>query len=294
MTRKTILLLFTIMPICLALACAARNVTATHGAAVSVQTPVDLSVMETPALPPPTKPTVPDETSSPSPVSAADPFADLAPTIRMRFEELVGDNGDYDIPKGYPAADTYRAVVDIHHQVVLIYKQDAEGNYTVPVRYMLCSTGIGDSTPPGTYRIKRYRVRFGFFRNDKTYGQYWTLIEGRIYFHSILYSERDAAAYIGETYDQLGSRASHGCVRLTVPDARFIYYNFGYGTEVEIRQGDPADALTASIRDKLLLAKQPSQRPYLIPGGIPSSDNWTIADTPHDLPYEEGSQRKNY
>ena len=151
----------------------------------------------------------------------------------------------------------------------MIYERDGSGYYTVPVRYMLCSSGLRGSTPCGTFHLLRYRVRFGFFRNDKTYGQYWTLIKGRIYFHSLLYAERNAATYIESTYDALG-----------------------YGTEVEIREGDPNDTLTASIRDSLILAERPAEHVTLVPGEIPSTDVWRIEDIPLEIPYEEGSQKK--
>lgn len=234
----------------------------------------------------------PEPLPAPPPEPTEAPFSALAPTTAMSFAELVGDNGNYDAPAGYPSPDTYRVVVDIAHQVVILYTRDGEGEYTVPVRYMLCSTGLGDRTPTGVFQIKRYRVRFGLFQNDKTYGQYWTLIQGRIYFHSTLYEERDANTYIGETYDLLGTKASHGCIRVPVPDARFIYYNLGHGTEVEIREGDPNDAELAAIRAQLVLPERPEAHVTLLPGQIPDTDNWRIADVPQELPYEEGSQKE--
>ena len=77
-----------------------------------------------------------------------------------------------------------------------------------------------------------------------------------------------------------------------MPDARFIYYNLGYGTEIEIRDGDPNDGETAAIRAQLVLAKQPEERVELLPGEIPYTDDWRIEDVPLELPYEEGSQKK--
>ncbi len=243
-----------------------------------------------PLTPSPVPPT-PDPTASPTPEPTAVPLSYYAPTTRMRFEELVGDNGNYDLPLGYPSPDTYRVIVDLCHQVVMIYGKDDSGSYTVPVRYMLCSSGLKGSTPCGVFHLLRYRVRFGFFQNDKTFGQYWTLIKGRIYFHSLLYAERNADTYIDRTYDALGTPDSHGCIRLTVPDARFIYYNLGYGTEVEIREGDPDDTLTAAIRESLVLAQRPAEHVTLVPGEIPSTDVWRIEDVPLEIPYEEGSQK---
>ena len=254
---------------------------------IATQVPTSTPVPITPSPVPPT----PEPTASPTPEPTAVPLSYYAPTTRMSFEELVGDNGNYDLPLGYPSPDTYRVVVDLCHQVVMIYGKDDSGAYTVPVRYMLCSSGLKHSTPVGTFRMLRYRVRFGFFRNDKTYGQYWTLIKGRIYFHSLLYAERNADTYIEATYDALGTPDSHGCIRLTVPDARFIYYNLGYGTEVEIREGDPDDSETAAIRESLVLAERPEEHVTLVPGQIPSTDVWRIEDVPLEIPYEEGSQK---
>ena len=217
-------------------------------------------------------------------------FSTLAPTVNMTFEELVGDDGLRDKPKGYPAPDTYYIIVDIRHQVVMVYAKDENGEYTVPVRYMLCSTGLENSTPIGVFKMGAYRVRFSKFERDGRYGQYWTQIRKAIYFHTFLYSERDASTYIEQTYLELGSKASHGCVRLTVPDARWMWYNIGYGTKCEIREGSDDDTATAMIREQLVLAKPPAERVQLTPGEIPSTDNWSIEDVKIEIPYVQGSQ----
>lgn len=217
-------------------------------------------------------------------------FAELAPTVNMTFEELAGDDGLRDFPEGYPDADTYHIIVDIEHQVVMVYARDESGGYTVPVRYMLCSTGTGSRTPTGVFKMGTYRVRFSRFKRDGRYGQYWTQIKGAYYFHTFLYTRKDAASYDEETYMELGSKASHGCVRLTVPDARWIWYNVAYGTECEIREGDPDDTATAMIREQLTLADPPEERAELAAGEIPNTDNWSIGDIDIAIPYKRGSQ----
>ena len=78
---------------------------------------------------------------------------------------------------------------------------------------------------------------------------------------------------------------SDGCIRLTVPDARWIYYNAAPGTEVTIRKGSKDDEETKAIREQLTLAKMPSSRPTLKAGEIPWTDNWSIEDVPQDFPY---------
>ena len=287
MNRLRYILLVCCSAAALFCAAACRSAVPSVPAEIATQVPTLTPVPVTPSPVPPS----PEPTASPTPEPTAVPLSYYAPTTRMSFEELVGDNGNYDLPLGYPSPDTYRVVVDLCHQVVMVYGKDGSGNYTVPVRYMLCSSGLKGSTPCGTFHLLRYRVRFGFFQKDRTYGQYWTLIKGRIYFHSLLYSERNADTYIESTYDALGTPDSHGCIRLTVPDARFIFYHLGYGTEVEIREGDPDDSETAAIREALVLSERPEERVSLVSGEIPSTDNWRIEDVPLEIPYEEGSQK---
>ena len=127
-----------------------------------------------------------------------EPFSLLAPTVGMSFGELVmSDDGTRDqYPEGYPEPGTYKIIVDIEHQVTMVYTKDENGEYTVPVRYMLCSTGKDDCTPKGTFKMDNYRVRFSQFARDKTYGQYWSQIRGAIYFHTILYEEFDTSTYM--------------------------------------------------------------------------------------------------
>ncbi|MCR5331903.1 MAG: L,D-transpeptidase family protein [Lachnospiraceae bacterium] len=219
-----------------------------------------------------------------------DTFEQLAPTVNMSFAELIGDNGDYTFPEGYPEAGTYRIVVDIYHQVVMVFTKDENGRYTVPERYMLCSSG-GDNSPSplGTFKMRSYRVRFGLFRNTDSYAQYWSLISGRIYFHTTLYSEHDGSTYT-DTYKDLGTNCSHGCIRLTVPDAKWIWYHCAPGTVVEIRKGSKKEKEIGLIRDHLILADYPEKRMELKPADIPDTDNWKVKDIPHDVEFVQGSQ----
>ncbi len=224
----------------------------------------------------------------------SDNFDIIAPTSNMTFAELVGDNGIYSLPSGFPEPETYKIIVDKYYQVIMVFSKDENGDYTVPVRYMLCSTGTSSSpTRSGTFHLKSYRVRFGLFANTDVYGQYWSQIDGRMYFHSILYSKRDAATYTG-SFNNLGRRASHGCIRLTVPDARWIWYNAAPGTTVIVRDGSSKDETTAAIKKMLTLDKMPDERPASLTGtDIPYTDNWSIDEVPHDVDFIQGSQNNS-
>ncbi len=226
--------------------------------------------------------------------SYSDNFDIIAPTSNMSFAELVGDNGIYSLPQGFPEPETYKIIVDKYYQLIMVFSRDENGDYTVPVRYMLCSTGTSSSpTRSGTFHLKSYRVRFGLFANTDVYGQYWSQIDGRMYFHSILYSKRDAATYTG-SFNNLGKRASHGCIRLTVPDARWIWYNAAPGTTVIVRDGSSSDTTTAAIKKMLTLDKMPDDRPDSLTGeNIPYTDNWSIDEVPHEVDFIQGSQNNS-
>ena len=231
------------------------------------------------------------------PAPTAIPFSYYAPTVNMTFEELIGgledtfhesEGTEANWPKGYPPADTYYVIVDEYWQVVMIYTKDANGEYTQPVRYMLCTTGSKKLGPTrkGIYPLKECRIRFGTFAGGDYAAQYWTLIVSRTYFHSILYTKKDFSTLIVKEYNNLGTRASHGCIRLPVPDARWIWYNLAPGTQIEIRVGSKSDEATKAIREQLKLAPVPDYWPQkLLLKDIPYTDNWRIEDVDTTVPF---------
>jgi len=263
---------------------------------VTAATPAPTATPQVSPTPSPTPLPTPTPTASPI------PFSFYAPTVNMTFEELVGGLEDtyYEtegidpvMPKGYPAPDTYKLIVDVTWQVVMAFKKDANGEYTVPVRYMLCSTGSSKNglTRIGTFPLKECRLRFGTFASGDFSAQYWTLIVSRTYFHSVVYhrgarnGQKDLNSVYIDKYLKLGSQDSHGCIRLPVPDARWIFYNCAYGTQVEIRQGSKNDAETKAIREQLKLAEPPAVVSGLAPGSAPYTDNWTIEDVPLEVEF---------
>lgn len=239
---------------------------------------------------------LPTITPTPVPEETPIPFSYYAPTVNMSFEELVGSLDDVNVEAkeilkdGYPDPDTYYIIVDLYWQVVMVYmkRDDGQPDLTRPVRYMLCSSGnpkIGSETAIGVFELKKPRVRFGKFLSGET-AQYWTLIRSRTYFHSILYTrDKDISSYNIEEYNKLGSKASHACIRLPVPDARWIFYNCAYGTTCEIRKGSKADIATQDIRSQLVLAPA-IEGLQLKAGETPWTDNWSIDEVPHEIEYQ--------
>ena len=132
----------------------------------------------------------------------------------------------------------YYFKVNLAANTVTVYDKDENGEYTEPIKAMICSTG--KSTPKsGTYKIS-YKYRWlALFGN--VYGQYAVRIHGNILFHSVPYLNTYPNTLEYEEYDKLGTSASAGCVRLTVKDAKWIYDNAATGSYVEFysNKNDP-------------------------------------------------------
>lgn len=114
---------------------------------------------------------------------------------------------------------------------ITVYQLDESGEYTVPVRSFVCSTGKEEGdTPLGTFKTSNYydwRLMV-----DGSYGQYAVRFNGPILFHSVPYFSKDNANLETDQFNLLGQPASLGCVRLAALDAKWIYDNCGKGTTV--------------------------------------------------------------
>jgi len=161
-------------------------------------------------------------------------YKKLAVSSNYTVKQLVGITAvpdQYENPTKDPTL--FKITVDLTNKVAKVYKK--VGNEYVLYRLMICTTGMsGYSTPKGTFAMPGYYVRFGYFSKYNCYAQYWSQIKGQILFHSILFSRRENTAYRATSYRNLGKAASHGCVRLSVPDAKWVYDNCPKGTLVTI------------------------------------------------------------
>lgn len=130
----------------------------------------------------------------------------------------------------------YYIKVNRRQNCITVYTSDENGEYTIPYKAMICSTGLYNATPRGTFHLSTkylWRELYG-----KVYGQYATRITGGVLFHSVPYYKKSKSALCTEKYNKLGQQASMGCVRLTVEDAKWIADNCPSGTTVEIYEDD--------------------------------------------------------
>ncbi|MBM7855385.1 lipoprotein-anchoring transpeptidase ErfK/SrfK [Desulfohalotomaculum tongense] len=101
-----------------------------------------------------------------------------------------------------------------------------------PVRVMLASGGrSGHETPPGTYYTGDRGRSFWAARFGEG-AAYWVRVAGSILIHSVPKNSRWQTKE--EEHIKLGLPASHGCIRLAEPDAKWVYENIPAHTMIII------------------------------------------------------------
>ncbi len=132
-----------------------------------------------------------------------------------------------------PKQSSYYIKVNRQACTVTVYAKDGNNGYIIPVKRFACSVGKASTpTPTGTYYTSdkyRWHTLMG-----PSYGQYCTRIVGGVLFHSVAGRNMTSYNLNARDYNMLGSPASHGCVRLCVRDAKWIYDNCKSGTMVTI------------------------------------------------------------
>ncbi len=151
--------------------------------------------------------------SSASPVSSESPVSQQAAENRVSLQQ---------------AAKPLWVKVSLPDQTVVVY--DAENRM---VQNFICSTGKdgADATPVGTYTVQLKGKSF-FSQQYQEGAYYWTQFKGDFLFHSVPFDKNRNIEQ--EEAEKLGSKASHGCVRLAIENAKWIYDNIPKGTKVVI------------------------------------------------------------
>lgn len=122
--------------------------------------------------------------------------------------------------------------VDVKEQKTYI-KEGSKNLYT-----MMISSGLDqtkdDATPKGTFHIEPERGEWFFSEGYQEGAEYWVSWKshGEFLFHSVPMT-KDQKVIKAEAA-KLGTKASHGCIRLTIPDAKWIYENIPEHTKVVI------------------------------------------------------------
>lgn len=143
----------------------------------------------------------------------------------------------WDKPSGgsYPVITKNEPIwidVSIKDQKVYIKEED-HTLYT-----MVASTGLDatpdSTTPTGTYYIQAERGKWFYSPKHKEGAKYWVSWKnhGEFLFHSVPMDE--TKHILTADAKKLGEKDSHGCIHLTIPDAKWIYEHIPYNTKVVI------------------------------------------------------------
>ncbi len=128
----------------------------------------------------------------------------------------------------------YQICVNRQQCTITAYAQDGDNGFIIPITAFPCSVGNPWSpTPTGIFHLSS-RIRWKHFYTWNTWVQYACTYSGGRFFHSVTCTQRSIWALDPGSYNMLGSPASHGCIRLTVRDAKWIYDNFKSIYEVKI------------------------------------------------------------
>ena len=140
-----------------------------------------------------------------------------------------------DVDKLIGKQSSYRITVNRVKCQVTVYAANETGNYCIPVKTFTCSVGKAETpTHAGTYATLKKQNPVELM--GPSWGKYGTQINNYgDWFHSVACSNPDPTyALAAGNYNMLGQPASHGCVRLCVRDAKWIYDNCGLYTRVDI------------------------------------------------------------
>lgn len=121
----------------------------------------------------------------------------------------------------------YYIKVDLSNQRVNIFTKSEEK--WVLDRSFICSSGKASTpTVKGNFIIQDKGPMFRAGSN--TICNYYTRFYGNYLFHTVLLDNNENIQD-----GRLGTPLSHGCIRLAIDDAKYIYTNIPYGTSVSIQ-----------------------------------------------------------
>ena len=221
------------------------------------QAPIILQATATPTVQPTQTPT-PEATQEPTPTPSAKPGI---PEFKTPTEPT-----------------RYHIEISLAAQIVYIYELQEDGSKGDLAKAILCSTGGWgvNETPQRTWVVlengmEKDAVRNGWglsryefeWFDGKSTGQYMTRLwkvevdaeTGEEYIapsgylmHSVPYTKLDKNTLKTAEWNKLGRRASTGCIRMNVADAKWIYDYVAAYSYVYTIQGTPDPELWAALK----------------------------------------------
>lgn len=134
--------------------------------------------------------------------------------------------------------DLYSITANRRTNTVTVYTFDDKGEYTVPIRAMVCSCGKGGEYTTITGDFSVYFQTPWHPLYDNVYGMFVSGFKDDFLFHSVPYESQSHHDLETEEFNKLGEPASQGCVRMMAADVRWIFRNCDIGTPVHVIDAD--------------------------------------------------------
>lgn len=167
-------------------------------------------------------------------------------------------------------ASPYYLYAEMGSFTLVVYAKDSAGSYTKVVRIIRMAIGRGTMTRAGKYTISN-KLRWKTF-SSSVYAQYASQYKSGLYIHSPTYTTTDNTKMITSSYEQIGTKATSGCLRIPTADAFWIYSNCPAGTVLQIVSGSPR-GFTA-----------PALVPIRVAGQDPTDPDTNLNPTPTTAP----------
>jgi lipoprotein-anchoring transpeptidase ErfK/SrfK len=123
-------------------------------------------------------------------------------------------------------SDNFKIEVDVKKQRVFVYYKGEI------IREIICSSGADSSpTPTGEFTTSQ-KIEYDWVDRFDMGAYYWIRFYKTYLFHSVPF-DKDGNMIV-EEYEKLGSPASHGCIRLELEEAKWLYEKLPLGVKVWI------------------------------------------------------------
>ncbi|MES0341966.1 MAG: L,D-transpeptidase [Candidatus Humimicrobiaceae bacterium] len=126
----------------------------------------------------------------------------------------------------YSDSADFRIEVDLPRQRLIVFYSDEI------LKEFICSGGTpGDDTPLGEYTTIE-KIEYSWVDRYNVGAYYWVRFYGNYLIHSVPFDEN--GEMIVEEFEKLGQPASHGCIRLRLEEAKWLYETLPLGVKVVI------------------------------------------------------------
>lgn len=173
-------------------------------------------------------------------------------------------------PTVTPIPSPYYLYAEMGSFTLAVYSRDASGKYTQLVRLIRMAIGRGTMTRPGKYTLST-RLRWKAF-SSSIYAQYGFQYRNGLYIHSPTYATKDITTMYDNSYNEIGTKATSGCLRIPTADAYWIYNNCPAGTILEIVSGSPRGLVPPSLIPIRISGQDPTDPGIVVPTPIETTE----------------------